>query len=546
MSDKENTKEVMEAAEEVTEVKEEVEVEATEEATEEVVEEATEEASEEATAQVEEETAEEVAEVKAEETEPAEESAEDEPKKKSKKGLIITIIALVVVLLGLAGAYLWVTQQYEECFLMGTYVNGTDCSGMTVDEVEALMQKQVDKYVLDVVTRGDKTEQIKGIDIGIKYSGYDQLKKEFDKQNAYYWPQALIEDNKIEAEIVYEYDSQKLDELIAGLECLKPENQVAPTNATVVCENETAVIKEETYGSQLIAEKVSEAIHAGVTSMSTSVNLDEAGCYVQPKYTKESEEVLAAQKEMNKYLSAKITYSLDGITMTIDKAQISKWVYVDENMVTGVSYVWSEEYLNGVLPSKYNTADQPGVLVSPTGKEVAIGKAIKGRRVNVDKECDQLVEDIKAGKTVTREPVLSSRGGDGYVWGTTYIEVDISAQHLWFIKNGSIALETDVITGMYGSHDTPTGVYNILEKVPGKNLRGRPLPNGKPSYITWVNYWMRVTWSGIGLHDAYWKSAFGGELYKGGGSHGCINMPPAMAKSLYGMISVGTPVIIHY
>lgn len=535
MSDKENTKDVMEVAEEATELKEEVAVEATEEVTEEAAEENTEEVAEETpeevTVQTEGETSEEV---------------EEASKKKSKKGLIITLIALIVVLLGLAGAYLWVSKQYEECFLMGTYVNGTDCSGMTVEDVEALMQKQVDKYVLEVVTRGDKTEQIKGVDIGITYSGYDQLKKEFEKQNAYYWPQALIEDNKIEAEIVYEYDAQKLDELIAGLECLKPENQVAPTNATVICENETAIIKEETNGSQLIADKVSETIHAGVTSMNTSVNLEEAGCYVQPKFTKESEEVIAAQKEMNKYLSAKITYSLDGITMTIDKAQIAKWVYVDENMVTGVSYVWSEEYLNDVLPSKYNTADQPGVLVSPTGKEVAISKAITGRRVNVDKECDQLVEDIKAGKTVTREPALSSRGGDGYVWGSTYIEVDISAQHMWFIKNGSIALETDVITGMYGSHDTPTGVYKILEKVPGKNLRGRPLPNGKPSYITWVNYWMRVTWSGIGLHDAYWKSAFGGEYYKGGGSHGCINMPPEMAKSLYGMISVGTPVIIHY
>ena len=70
--------------------------------------------------------------------------------------------------------------------------------------------------------------------------------------------------------------------------------------------------------------------------------------------------------------------------------------------------------------------------------------------------------------------------------------------------------------------------------------------NGKPSYVTWVDYWMRVTWSGIGFHDAGWQPTYGGDRNVNNGSHGCINMPPAKAKEFYGMLSVGCPVIIHY
>lgn len=81
-----------------------------------------------------------------------------------------------------------------------------------------------------------------------------------------------------------------------------------------------------------------------------------------------------------------------------------------------------------------------------------------------------------------------------------------------------------------------------------KTLVGEKDPEtGKPEYETPVAYWMRVTWSGIGFHDATWQYAFGGTRYADGwGSHGCINMPYNQAAALYDLISVGTPVIVHY
>lgn len=486
-----------------------------------------------------------VEEAPAEET-PVEEAPAETPKKKSKKGLIITLSIVGVLLIGIAAAYLGISSYYKDKFVMGTNVNGVDCSEKTLAEVEAMLQKQVEEYALTVQLTNGASEVINGTDMGIKYGGYKQLKEAFDEQNAYLWPMALFEENNIKAEIVFEYDQEKLNTLIAGLECAKPENQVAPVSATVVYKDGTFVIQDEVYGTQLDLTKVSEAIHTKVSAMEQEVNLEECGCYVQPVYKKDSKEVLAAQAELNKYISASITYSLDNIEVVVDKDEIVAWVSVDANMIPIIDAAKVKAFTD-TLGKKYNTANRGGVITTPTGKQANVAVAGYGRQVGSQEDCNQLICEIKEGKTITRSPIISRQATpEGqFAWGTTYVEVDITEQHMWYIVNGQVAFETDVVTGKKGKNDTPTGTYTILEKIKGKYLRGR-LVNGKPSYVTWVDYWMRVTWSGIGFHDAGWQPTFGGDRYVNNGSHGCINMPPAKAKEFYGMLSVGCPVIIHY
>ena len=51
---------------------------------------------------------------------------------------------------------------------------------------------------------------------------------------------------------------------------------------------------------------------------------------------------------------------------------------------------------------------------------------------------------------------------------------------------------------------------------------------------------------GIGLHDANWRKTFGGTIYKTNGSHGCVNLPPAVAKTIYENISAGDPVLCYH
>lgn len=510
------------------------------------IEEAKEETAEETAVQepVVEESVSEESEVK---EELAEEVSTEEPKKKSKKGLVIILSIVCILLIGIVAAYLGIASYYKDKFVMGTNVNGVDCSEKTFAEVEAMLQKQVEEYTLTIYLADNKSEVIKGTDIGIKYGGYKQLKEAFSEQNAYEWPKALFEETNVKAEIVFEYDVEKLNTMISGLECVKPENQMASVSAAVVYHAGEFVIQDEVYGTQLDVTKVYEVIHTCVTAMEKEANLAESGCYIQPIFKKDSTEVLAARDEANKYLTARITYSLDGIEVIVDKDKIASWVSVDASMAVAIDSSKVKAFTD-TLGSKYNTANRSGVLTTPTGKQVNIAVAGYGRQVGSQAECDQLISEIKSGQTVTRSPIISTQATpEGqYAWGTTYVEVDITEQHMWYVVNGQVAFETDVVTGKRGKNDTPTGTYTILEKMRNKVLRGRPLANGKPSYLTPVSYWMRVTWSGIGFHDAGWQPTFGGDRYVNNGSHGCINMPPDKAAEFYGMLFVGCPVVIHY
>ena len=50
-------------------------------------------------------------------------------------------------------------------------------------------------------------------------------------------------------------------------------------------------------------------------------------------------------------------------------------------------------------------------------------------------------------------------------WGGTYIDVDLTAQHMWYVINGAVELSTDIVSGEpIPEKITPEGVYTILEK----------------------------------------------------------------------------------
>ena len=51
---------------------------------------------------------------------------------------------------------------------------------------------------------------------------------------------------------------------------------------------------------------------------------------------------------------------------------------------------------------------------------------------------------------------------------------------------------------------------------------------------------------GIGIHDATWRSKFGGDIYKYDGSHGCINLPLSFAAQVYEIAEPGMPVLCYW
>ena len=123
--------------------------------------------------------------------------------------------------------------------------------------------------------------------------------------------------------------------------------------------------------------------------------------------------------------------------------------------------------------------------------------------------------------------------------GNTYVEVNLTKQHIWCYKDGALVAEGDIVTGNVSSGwETPQGVYKLKSKERDRILRG-------PGYASPVTYWMPFN-GGIGLHDATWRNSFGGSIYKNNGSHGCINLPYNVASKIYNSIKVGDPIVCYF
>lgn len=122
---------------------------------------------------------------------------------------------------------------------------------------------------------------------------------------------------------------------------------------------------------------------------------------------------------------------------------------------------------------------------------------------------------------------------------STYVDVDIEAQTVTYFENGVLKIQTPCVTGnVKAGRSTPTGTFTINQHQTNRYLIG-------PTWRSYVSYWMRFTYDGCGLHDASWRSNFGGEIYKTSGSHGCVNMPYDAAKALYDVTNIGTVVYVH-
>lgn len=139
--------------------------------------------------------------------------------------------------------------------------------------------------------------------------------------------------------------------------------------------------------------------------------------------------------------------------------------------------------------------------------------------------------------TAVKKSVKVTATAYGAATGGTYVEVSIDHQHLWAFKNGKMFVSTSVVTGNQGDSDTPKGYFYIQNKVRSTYLVG-------PTWYNYVDYWVPF-YGAYGLHDSSWRSAYGGTIYQGDGSHGCVNTPKASMGEIFNNLPVGTPVIIY-
>lgn len=463
------------------------------------------------------------------------------------KALWITGGVLAVICL----IYVAISVYFMSHFFVNTKINGKNFSGKTASDVEKYLQTNIKDYKLTILENKGRQDVISGSEIGLEYRAGTEAEKLLKDQNGFAWPKAFFMENSRKVSVNVSYNEESLNQRISQLSCLQTE-QTPAENAKPEFDGNQYVIKPEVYGNAVDKERLTEQVRVHITEFQPQLDMVETKCYAKPKYTEDSKEVQEACDAMNKYVNASITYPMNE-PVVVDKALISQWLQVDGEMKVSLNTEAMKQWFTA-FGDKYDTQGTTRTFTTPAGKSATVTGGTYGWSIDEDTELVNLQNSILNGEVVTREPAYYAGGTaaahSGQDWGNTYAEVDMSAQHMWYIQNGQVVLETDVVTGEpIPSKITPEGVYSLMWKQPNSVLVGDINPDtGEPAYRTKVKYWMQVTSSGVGFHDAIWQTAFGGTLYQipGTGSHGCINMPLDQAGALFNMIEPGTPVIFHW
>ncbi len=457
----------------------------------------------------------------------------------TRKQRIFVIIGIILFVI--LAVYLGFAAFFSTHFMFGTTINGVKASGRTVETVEQLIEDEIDGYEICLEPREGKEEVIEGSAIKLKPVFDGNLLEVLLSQNAFIWPSFLFRESSIELKTMVDYDEEALEKSIQNLELMDEAQMIKAENAIIseYSEKDGYHIIPEEEGTVIEEKQFFQSLENAILNLQERMVLAEEDCYVKPEYTKESEEVVKLAETMNRYVGAEITYEFGDSQEVLNGKTISQWISVNDEYKAKLSRKKIEEYVAG-LADTYNTAGKSKSLASSYGANVTVSGGDYGWKIDQEKEAEALRGNIKKGETLSREPEYAqranSRGGNDY--GNTYVEVNLTAQHLHYYKNGSLVLETDFVSGNDAKGwSTPPGAFGLYYKELDKTLRGE-------GYATPVDFWMPFN-GGVGFHDANWRRDFGGNYYKRGGSHGCINMPYNAAKTLYDNIEAGCPVLVY-
>lgn len=454
---------------------------------------------------------------------------EQEKAKRQEKKYRNIIIGIIVFLDALLVIYFGMALYFINHFYFGSEINDVDVSGKSVEKVKEQMTTELQAYTLNLRERGGMGEKISAGEIGLKYTpdgAFDNFK---GIQNPLKWISSLFYTGNSKIAIGVSYNEKLLKQRVDVLCCFDNTKVVEPKNPAFKYTDSGYVVVDEVNGNKVNKDTLYGHVADAIFKRQYELDLESTDCYINPQYTSKSQKVAEVRDLLDRYVSSKVIYTFGETKKILDDSTINKWITVDDNLEVTLDEKKIRDYIN-VLSDNYAETGNAANFVTSSGKTINIHGGDYKWVIDADKEIQDLNGAIKEGATVIKKP--------DYIL-TAYVEIDLIKQHLWFYKNGSLIVQGDIVSGnLDKSHATPEGVYKLKYKEKNAILRG-------PGYAAPVDFWMPF-YNGMGIHDATWRRAFGGNIYKGDGSHGCINCPYNLAKTIFDNIDKGTPVICYY
>lgn len=433
-------------------------------------------------------------------------------------------------------------------YVSGTMVNGVGVGGLTVEEAKNRIEDFYAKdYKLTIHEKDGAKEYIDGSEIGYKVTAGDGLQAILDGQNETGRIGGPSVDRSYQVAMQAVFDDAAMTAKINSLSCISGSGIVETKDAHISDYQEGVpfTIIPQVQGNNVDVARVTAYLKAAVAISGTDAYLESEGCYYNVQVTSEDVQLNELLTLMNQCREMVITYSFGNASELLTGDIICTWITGSENGQVNVDRDKAAAYVKA-LAGKYDTAGTARNFHTASGRDVTLTGPF-GWKLNQAVETDALIGMIRTGQTQTREPQYSqsavSRNAPD--WGNTYVEIDLTGQHVYMFKDGVMVWDAPCVTGNVSkNYTTPEGIYSLAYKQTDRILRGAKKADGTYEYESHVDYWMPFN-GGIGLHDASWRGKFGGTIYQKNGSHGCINLPPKKAKLLYELIYKGIPVICY-
>ena len=494
---------------------------------------------------------------------PAVEDPEEKKKKKKKRRSLLAFWLSFLILAGaLGGIYYYGYQYCQTHFMPGTTINGYDCSDMTADEAQRWFDIAAKNYVMNIRFRGGATETLSAEDMGFSYQPDGSIDVLLQNQDETLWPKYYLEENHYTITPTGTYDPDILEASLRALPELQEENMFLPEDAYIQFRDGTEdtdgefVIVPDVKGSTIDLDQLAAGVGDAAARYEEMVAAEEIPyAYKTADVQADDARLTAYCKDLNDLVGASITYVMpDKEEIRLNSDILKDWLVKDKKgRLVKDEEIWKEKISDFVqtLADNGNTVGMKRHFNATLQGPIVVEGGFYGYAVDQEAERNRLAKDLENCVKDTRTPIYwnlpynEETEYDGI--GTTYIEADLSAQHVWCYIQGRLVMDCDCVSGtMNDGHATQAGVHGIMFKKRNALLQGL-MPNSSTEYEyeTEVKYWMPF-YTDVGFHDAWWRADFGGDIYLKDGSHGCINLPPEAAEELFSYCDENMPVVVYY
>lgn len=465
-------------------------------------------------------------------------------KKGNKKWL--PLLVTLVVILAAAGILYGTGVLAAPVFPIGTKVSGVSVSEQSAKEAGETLQQAAEDYKLTVrFAQNTRTFSAEELGLTVDEDALKRLVKVMQQgQNA----ASAAED----AQTVFTCETD-LKEEMQDLPERTAHADKATQDAVLTYDKKAGkyVIQEEQVGGTIDTQALAEAVQTAAEQLQPELDAVGAGLYGGETVRRSDDEKLnQALEQANQMLKTDVTYTFEVERKNVygeeqlNKSAIQKWLTVSEDgKRVQIDEDKVEDYVNEVARIYSVKEPTTAQFVTASGDHVEVEASITDESVDTQALKKDILNAIQEGATGQRKaPYRQTRTGEQGTTdlGGTYVEVDLDKQHLYLYVNGKKKAEGDICSGSVADGcATPAGLYTIKTKDYDRYLVG-------VGYRDWVHYFMPFN-GGIGLHDSTWREAdeYGGNVYLESGSHGCINMPLELVKTVDEYIDVGDYVILY-